>query len=58
MTSVKVLLIEDSPVDTLLIKGLLSKVPGALFDVETTGRLPHHRALGPSTLPKARCWKD
>jgi len=39
MTLAKVLLIEDNPVDTVLIKGLLSKVQGAHFHLETTERL-------------------
>jgi len=39
MTPLKVLLIEDSPTDAVLIKGLLSRVPRAHFDVETSEEL-------------------
>jgi glutamate dehydrogenase (NAD(P)+) len=39
MKPVKVLLIEDSPVDTRLIRGMLAKAKGAVFEVENAERL-------------------
>jgi len=39
MTTARVLLIEDNPVDAVLIKGLLSRVPRAKFEVETAEKL-------------------
>ena len=39
MTTARVLLIEDNPVDAVLIRGLLSKVPRAKFEVETADHL-------------------
>src|SRR5687768_8527 len=39
MKPLKALLIEDSPVDAALIKGLLGKAKGPAFEVETADRL-------------------
>lgn len=39
MNTCKVLLIEDNPVDAVLIKGLLTRVPRMKFEVETAGEL-------------------
>lgn len=45
MTSSRVLLIEDNPVDITLIKALLSKAIGAGFDVKTAGSLADALAM-------------